>query len=94
MVLGLNDFDSLRSSEVNDFRMRMRYLAEESLMKRTQSTLLERLQYHCPLRLADSPVVPDTLRSHFVNGYFVVNTRFGTTEVCILEYILNRKVKL
>ncbi|XP_072943702.1 phosphatidylinositol 4,5-bisphosphate 3-kinase catalytic subunit delta isoform [Epargyreus clarus] len=77
---GLNEFDSLRSSEVNDFRMRMRYLAEESLIKRSQSTQLERLRYHCPPRLADHPSVPETLRSHLHNNTFILVNKFPNTE--------------
>ncbi|XP_046964995.1 phosphatidylinositol 4,5-bisphosphate 3-kinase catalytic subunit delta isoform [Vanessa cardui] len=77
---GLNEFDSLRSSEVNDFRMRMRYLAEESLIKRAQSTQLERLRYHCPPRLADHPTVPTTLISHLNNNCFILVTKVANTE--------------
>ncbi|XP_038215234.1 phosphatidylinositol 4,5-bisphosphate 3-kinase catalytic subunit delta isoform [Zerene cesonia] len=78
---GLNEFDSLRSSEVNDFRMRMRCLAEESLLKRAQSTRLERLRYHCPPRLADSPSVPATLNSHLNNNCFILVTKVANTEI-------------
>ncbi|XP_041977720.1 phosphatidylinositol 4,5-bisphosphate 3-kinase catalytic subunit delta isoform [Aricia agestis] len=78
---GLNEFDSLRSSEVNDFRVRMRYLAEESLIKRMQSTRLEKLRYHCPPRLADRPTVPKTLISHLNNNNnFILNTKVPNTE--------------
>nr|XP_032513943.1 phosphatidylinositol 4,5-bisphosphate 3-kinase catalytic subunit delta isoform [Danaus plexippus plexippus] len=78
---GLNEFDRLRSSEVNDFRMRMRYLAEESLLKRAQSTRLERLKYHCPPRLADNPTVPLTLTSHLNNNCFILVTKVANTEI-------------
>ncbi|CAG5011875.1 unnamed protein product [Parnassius apollo] len=77
---GLNEFDSLRSSEVNDFRMRMRYLAEESMNKRALSTRLERLRYRCPPRLADSPSVPTTLISHLNNNCFILVTKVANTE--------------
>ncbi|CAH0718819.1 unnamed protein product, partial [Brenthis ino] len=77
---GLNEFDSLRSSEVNDFRKRMRYIAEESLIRRSQSTRLERLRYHYPPRLADLPTVPTTLISHLNNNCFILVTKVGNTE--------------
>ncbi|CAH2217348.1 jg5657 [Pararge aegeria aegeria] len=77
---GLNEFDNLRSSEVNDFRMRMRYLAEESLLKRAQSTQLERLRYHCPPRLADLHTVPTSLHSHLNNNCFILVTKVAKTE--------------
>ncbi|XP_013182174.1 PREDICTED: phosphatidylinositol 4,5-bisphosphate 3-kinase catalytic subunit delta isoform [Papilio xuthus] len=77
---GLNEFDNLKSSEVNDFRMRMRYLAEESMIKRAQSTRLERLRYRCPPRLADSPAVPTTLTSHLNNNCFILVTKVANTE--------------
>ncbi|KAJ0180329.1 hypothetical protein K1T71_003733 [Dendrolimus kikuchii] len=70
----LKEFDNLRSSEVNDFRTRMRYLAEENLMKRAQSTRLEKLRYQCPPRLADHPEIPATLRSHLNNQCFLLFT--------------------
>ncbi|CAH3890997.1 unnamed protein product [Pieris brassicae] len=85
---GLNEFDSLRSSEVNDFRMRMRCLAEESLMKRAQSTPLDRLKYHCPPRLADSPSVPITLNSHLNNNCFILVTKVANTEVSFKFFIV------
>ncbi|VVC95371.1 unnamed protein product [Leptidea sinapis] len=78
---GLNEFDSLRSSEVNDFRMRMRCLAEESLLKRAQSTCIERLRYHCPPRLAEHSSVPATLTSHLNNNCFILVTKVANTEV-------------
>ncbi|CAH2086786.1 unnamed protein product [Euphydryas editha] len=82
---GLNEFDSLRSSEVNDFRMRMRYIAEESLIKRAQSTRLERLKYLCPPRLADHPTIPTTLISHLNNNCFILVTKVANTELCNYE---------
>ncbi|CAH2074516.1 unnamed protein product, partial [Iphiclides podalirius] len=78
---GLNEFENLRSSEVNDYRMRMRYLAEESMNKRALSTRLERLRYRCPPRLADSPSVPTTLISHLNNNCFILVTKVANTEV-------------
>ncbi|XP_045445644.1 phosphatidylinositol 4,5-bisphosphate 3-kinase catalytic subunit delta isoform [Melitaea cinxia] len=77
---GLNEFDSLRSSEVNDFRMRMRYIAEESLIKRAQSTRLERLKYLYPPRLADHPTIPPTLISHLNHSSFILVTKIANTE--------------
>ncbi|KAG6442170.1 hypothetical protein O3G_MSEX002201 [Manduca sexta] len=78
----LKEFDSLRSSEVNDFRMRMRYIAEESLLKRAQSTRLDRLRYQCPLRLADQPETPATLKSHLINNqYFILVTKPHPAEM-------------
>ncbi|CAH0748005.1 unnamed protein product [Diatraea saccharalis] len=76
---GLNEFDSLRSSEVNDFRKQMRCLAEESLMRRLQSTWQERLRYQCPPRLADQPV-PATLKSHLNKNCFILVTKFANSE--------------
>ncbi|XP_028178666.1 phosphatidylinositol 4,5-bisphosphate 3-kinase catalytic subunit delta isoform [Ostrinia furnacalis] len=76
---GLNEFDSLRSLEVNDFRKQMRSLAEESLMKRMQSTWLERLRYQCPPRLAEQ-AVPVTLKSHLNKNCFILVTKFANSE--------------
>ncbi|XP_047021008.1 phosphatidylinositol 4,5-bisphosphate 3-kinase catalytic subunit delta isoform [Helicoverpa armigera] len=77
----LNEFDDIRSSEVNDFRMRMRYLAEESLFKRAQSTRLERLRYQCPPRLADHPETPTTLNTNLNQHCFLLVTKFANSEV-------------
>ncbi|XP_013190051.2 phosphatidylinositol 4,5-bisphosphate 3-kinase catalytic subunit delta isoform [Amyelois transitella] len=76
---GLNEFDGLRSMEVNDFRAQMRNLAEESLMKRMQSSWLERLKYQCPPRLADQSV-PTALRSKLNRNTFTLTTRFANSE--------------
>lgn len=62
----------------------MRYLAEESLLKRAQSTQLERLRYHCPPRLADHPTVPATLHSHLNNNCFILVTKVAKTEVSFM----------
>lgn len=58
----------------------MRYLAEESLMKRMQSTWLERLRYQCPPRLAEQ-AVPVTLKSHLNKNCFILVTKFANSEV-------------
>lgn len=81
---GLNEFDNLRNSEVNDFRTRMRNLAEDCLMKRAQSTLMERLRYQFPPRLADYPTVPKTLVSHLNNHRFILVTKIANTEVSFI----------
>ncbi|XP_063531233.1 phosphatidylinositol 4,5-bisphosphate 3-kinase catalytic subunit delta isoform [Cydia strobilella] len=103
---GLNEFDNLRSSEVNDFRTRTRYIAEESLVKRARATPLERLRYQCPPRLAKSHIVHRTLQSHLSSNSFflsttVVDIDFATTTHAPamstpkqhIEYILHKKVK-
>lgn len=66
----LKDYDNLRSSEVNEFRIRMRYLAEETLIKRSEGQQLDHLRYQYPPRLADEPVTPITLRRHLNNDTF------------------------
>lgn len=81
---GLNEFDNLRNSEVNDFRTRMRNLAEDCLMKRAQSTGMERLRYQFPPRLADYPAVPKTLVSHLNNHRFILVTKIANTEVSLI----------
>lgn len=84
-ILGLNEFDSLGSSEVNDFRMRMRCLAEESALKRSQSSRLEKLRHRYPPRLADSKAVPVTLSNHLSSGNcFILNTKVENTEVSVI----------
>ncbi|KAG7306900.1 hypothetical protein JYU34_007008 [Plutella xylostella] len=101
---GLNEFDSLRSSEVNDFRTRMRILAEESSLKRANSSRLEKLRHRYPPRLADLPVVPTMLHSRLNNHCFILVTKVENTEISFtfnvpvtrtpqqhIEYIINKK---
>lgn len=66
---------------MNDFRMRMRCLAEESAIKRCQSTRLERLWHRYPPRLADYSGVPPTLHLSNPNCYIIV-TKVENPEVC------------
>ncbi|KAJ0180330.1 hypothetical protein K1T71_003734 [Dendrolimus kikuchii] len=66
----LKDYDNLRSSEVNEFRIRMRYLAEETLIKRSEGQQLDHLRHQCPPRLAEEPVTPITLRRHLNDDSF------------------------
>ncbi|KOB70006.1 Phosphatidylinositol 3-kinase [Operophtera brumata] len=78
---GLNEFDSLRSSEVRDFRLRMRDLAEENMLKRAKSEPLERLRYRFKPRIADKETTPTTLQSHLgKNNCFFIITMFANSD--------------
>ncbi|XP_052755017.1 phosphatidylinositol 4,5-bisphosphate 3-kinase catalytic subunit delta isoform [Galleria mellonella] len=102
---GLNEFDSLRSNEVNDFRTQMHNLAEESLLRRMKSDWQEKLRYHYPPRLADQPI-PTTLKNQLNRNSFMLVTRFANSEfsssLCVpftqtpqqhIEIILRKQAK-
>lgn len=83
-MIGLNEFDNLRNPEVNDFRTRMRNLAEDCLIRRAQSPRMERLRYQFPPRLAEQSTVPKTLVSHLNNQFFLLVTKIANTEVSLI----------
>ncbi|XP_060527773.1 phosphatidylinositol 4,5-bisphosphate 3-kinase catalytic subunit delta isoform [Cylas formicarius] len=53
----LQDFDALNSSEINDFRFKMRKMGEEIAKKRTEVTWLEKLYYQFPPRIAENSYI-------------------------------------
>ncbi|XP_076265389.1 phosphatidylinositol 4,5-bisphosphate 3-kinase catalytic subunit delta isoform-like isoform X2 [Rhynchophorus ferrugineus] len=50
---GLQDFDALNSSEINDFRFKMRNLGDYIAKQRNQGSWQEKLLYQFPLRLSE-----------------------------------------
>lgn len=59
-ILGLQEFDALNNSEINDFRFKMRKTCDEIAISRSKISWLERLCYYFPPRI--SPV-----RSEFLS---------------------------
>ncbi|GBP26150.1 Phosphatidylinositol 4,5-bisphosphate 3-kinase catalytic subunit delta isoform [Eumeta japonica] len=78
---GLNEFDALRTSEVNDFRMHMRILTEESVLRRARSSIEEKLRHRYPPRLANQSGVPPTLVKRLTSNNFIIHTKVDDTEV-------------
>lgn len=77
---GLHEFDSLKSTEVNDFRWKMRLFGEDIGKKRQNQTWQERLKYQFPPRLAPNSIVPRNILSRLREGNFVVQIKFENTE--------------
>lgn len=101
---GLHEFDSLKNSEVNYFRGKMRALADEMARDRQNKTWLERLYYQFPPRIAHSNSLPQTVTSRVRDGNFVVavkfennetaftfNCQYTATPIQLLTQILNKK---
>lgn len=79
---GLHEFASLRNSEVNDFRWKMRVLGDEISMERPKKTLAEKVRYQFPSRLAPTPEIPRSIQSRLKDGNnIVLVTKFENEEV-------------
>lgn len=77
---GLHEFDSLKNSEVNDFRWRMKNLGDEIAQSRQNMSWLDKMNYQYPPRLAASPIPPPNVSCRLREGNFVLVTRFENTE--------------
>lgn len=86
--LGLHEFDSLKNSEVNDFRWKMKMLADEVAQSRQNLSWLQKMDYQYPPRLASSPNPSSNIMSRLRDGNFVLVTKFENTEVIIPISIL------
>lgn len=86
-VLGLMEFDSLKSSEVNQFRGKMKALADQMQADRRRKSWLDRLLYQFAPRLAastlSSNVLPATVTRRLRDDNFSVVIKFDNTEVCV-----------
>lgn len=51
-ITGLQDFEALNSSEINDFRFKMRKIGDDISRQRYQGTWKEKLLYQYPPQLA------------------------------------------
>ncbi|XP_066998274.1 phosphatidylinositol 4,5-bisphosphate 3-kinase catalytic subunit delta isoform [Anabrus simplex] len=77
---GLHEFDSLKNSEVNDFRWKMKLLCDEIAQSRQNKSWLEKVLYQYPPRLAPTAQIPQTVISRLRDGNFVLATKFENTE--------------
>lgn len=79
------EFDSLKSSEVNQFRGKMKALADQMQANRRRQIWLERLLYQFAPRLAastlSSNVLPTTVTRRLRDDNFSVVIKFDNTEV-------------
>ncbi|XP_046678812.1 phosphatidylinositol 4,5-bisphosphate 3-kinase catalytic subunit delta isoform [Homalodisca vitripennis] len=80
---GLHEFDSLKNSEVNYFRSKMKALADEMARSRQNKSWLERLYYQYPPRISLTDRLPETVCCRLRDGNIkltVKNTAFENTE--------------
>lgn len=79
------EFDSLKSSEVNQFRGKMKALADQMQANRRRQMWLEQLLYQFGPRLAastlSSNVLPTTVTRRLRDDNFSVVIKFDNTEV-------------
>ncbi|XP_071445759.1 phosphatidylinositol 4,5-bisphosphate 3-kinase catalytic subunit delta isoform [Hetaerina americana] len=77
---GLSEFDTLKSSEVNDFRWKMKMLVDDIAQARQHVSWLEKLHYQFPPRLAATPELPANIRSRLQEGSLYVTIKFESAE--------------
>lgn len=59
---GLQEFDALNSSEINDFRFKMRRMGDELAQQRQKQTWVDQLNYQFPPRISrQSYILIETL---------------------------------
>lgn len=98
---GLHEFDSLKNSEVNYFRSKMKTTVDEVARSRQNKSWLERLYYQYPPRISMTDI-SDTVKSRLRDGNFkltVKNTAFENTEVsfvytyffCVKSFVLSEE---
>lgn len=96
VYLGLMEFDSLKSSEVNQFRGKMKVLADQMQADRRRKCWLERLLYQFAPRLAastlSSNVLPATVTRRLINEKFSIDLKFENIEVPIKMFIPLSKI--
>ncbi|CAG2056380.1 unnamed protein product, partial [Timema podura] len=82
---GLHEFDSLKNTEVNDFRWKMKMLGDEVARSRQTKSWIEKVIYQFPPRLAKSPDLSQSVMTRLRDGNFVLMTKFENTEASDLK---------
>ncbi len=84
---GLHEFDSLKNSEVNIFRSKMKFLSEEVVRERKNYTWIQKMKYQFPPTLIFVPVDQQIMSQHspipkkLRDGHFVVTIKFENNDV-------------
>lgn len=74
------DYSAQRSPEEDDFRRKMSLLCDEIELERSKYSWYEKLLYEHPLRLADTPEMPEIIRKRFRNSNFLVVVKLENDE--------------
>ncbi|XP_063708405.1 phosphatidylinositol 4,5-bisphosphate 3-kinase catalytic subunit beta isoform [Culicoides brevitarsis] len=72
----LNDIKIINNAEVNDFRHKMNLLTDDVSTKRHRMSLVEKLSYQYPLRLAATNEMPENVKKRMRNDHFVLVAKF------------------
>ena len=78
----LNDFDALKSLEVNEFRWRMKLMVQGIVTAQETMTLIDRIKYHYPCHIGESEELPQYLAPKLRDGNMVVGIRLDNVETC------------
>lgn len=87
LIAGLQEFDSLNSAEINDFRFKMRKLGDEIAEDRSKRSWVQRLYYQFPPRLA--PVAITLADTVCQNGNIVLVSKFECADVSLIIFKFN-----
>ncbi|XP_066595868.1 phosphatidylinositol 4,5-bisphosphate 3-kinase catalytic subunit delta isoform [Prorops nasuta] len=77
---GLHEFATLKNSEVNDFRWKMRVLGDEIALARQNRKWEDKVHYQFPSRLLPSSIIPRNIECRLKDGNFKVVTILENTE--------------
>lgn len=78
----LHDFDALKSLEVNEFRWRMKLMAQNIAKSKEEMSLIDRIKYHYPCDVGDSDELPEYLAPKLRDGNMVVGIRLDNVDTC------------
>lgn len=84
LFLGLQEFDALNNSEINDFRFKMRRTCDEIALSRSKISWLERLCYYFPPRI--SPVRSEFLNDCLQDDIFLI-VKIDNHEVSFINFL-------
>ncbi|XP_013097729.2 phosphatidylinositol 4,5-bisphosphate 3-kinase catalytic subunit beta isoform [Stomoxys calcitrans] len=74
------DYSAQRSPEEDDFRRKMTLLCDEIELERSKYSWYEKLLYEHPLRLAETPDMPEIIKKRFRNSNFLVVVKLENDE--------------
>uniref|UniRef100_A0A1A9UYY3 Phosphatidylinositol-4,5-bisphosphate 3-kinase n=1 Tax=Glossina austeni TaxID=7395 RepID=A0A1A9UYY3_GLOAU len=74
------EYSSQRSPEEDDFRKRMTLLCDEIELERSKFSWSEKLLYENPMRLANTPVMPQIIKARLRNSNFLIVVKLENDE--------------
>lgn len=77
----LHEFESLKTSEVSDFRIKMKQVCKEIGRKRDSKHWLERAKYLYPPEVATDEYLPAQFLTHLSDNNFIITVHFENTSI-------------